>query len=366
LNNHIKPGPGIMQIKPYAGGKSGFIGKKSIKLSSNESALGPSLRVKEAFLKSLDSLAIYPDGKQYALKEAIAKNNNLDINQIICGAGSDEILTLIGNAYLTPGDEVIYPEHAFVLYKIITLANGAIPIAAPEKDLTADVDSILNLVTSKTKIIFIANPNNPTGTYLSSSEIKRLQSNIPENILLIIDGAYAEYVMANNYDCGVELVSASNNVVMTRTFSKVHALASLRIGWAYCPSHIIDVLDRIRGPFNVSIPSIMAGSAAMNDIDHVNHSVAHNAKWRDHLHNFYTELGIKVIPSVANFLLLDFKNLENINSNTLEKYLNEKNIYIRNVADYGLPTHLRITIGSEKDNETLLGEIQKYVEDTRI
>ena len=366
MNNRINPGPGIMKIKPYVGGKSGVIGKKSIKLSSNESALGPSSHAKEAFLKSLDSLAIYPDGQQYALKEAISKNNNIDVNQISCGAGSDEILTLIGNAYLVPGDEVIYSEHAFILYKIISLANGAIPIAATEKNLKADVDSMLNLITPKTKIIFIANPNNPTGTYLSTGEIKRLHANIPENILLVIDGAYAEYVINSDYDSGIELVSNYSNVVITRTFSKVHALASLRIGWAYCPNHIIEVLNRIRGPFNVSIPAIMAGEAAMNDNEHVKNSVDHNTKWRDYLYNHYTELGIEVIPSVANFLLLNFKNVENINSNNLEKYLNDKNIYIRNVKDYGLPTHLRITIGSEKDNKTLLEEIHKYVEGNRL
>jgi len=366
LNNLIKPGPGIMQIKPYVGGKSGVIGKKSVKLSSNESALGPSLNAKEAFLKSLDSLAIYPDGKQYALKESIANNNNIDINQIICGAGSDEILTMIGNAYLNPGDEVIYSEHAFTLYKIITLANGAIPVAAPEKYLKADVDSILSSITPKTKIIFIANPNNPTGTYLSLSELKRLQSNIAENILLIIDSAYAEYVMASDYDNGIELVSNSNNVVMTRTFSKVYALASLRIGWAYCPIHIIEVLNRIRGPFNISTPAIMAGEAAMNDIDHVKSSVTHNTKCRDYLYKLYTDLGITVTPSVANFLLLDFKNIKNIKSDNLEKYLNEKNIYIRNVVDYGLSSHLRITIGNEKDNEILFEEIQKYIQGGRL
>ena len=368
LSNLIKPRDGIRGISRYKGGKgSQAIG--AIKLSSNESPLGPSDRAVKAYIDSAKSLSIYPDGNSTLLKEKIAELHDVNVNNIICGAGSDEILNLIACAYLMPGDEVIYSEHAFLLYKIITLTNNGTPIAAKEVGLKANIDNIINCVTKKTKIVFIANPNNPTGSYLNKNELYELRDRLPERVLLVIDGAYAEYAQEQDYIDGKSLISETANTVMTRTFSKVYALAALRIGWAYAPSHIIEVLNKIRGPFNLSTAAINAGAAAIEDHDHVAKSVELNSNEKVQLLKAYEEAQIHVHGGAANFLLLDLTNLAKKNSTMqqemvvgLNNYLIKNNIFVRNVSDYGLPCHLRVTIGSKEQNRTVLDKIREYVE----
>ncbi len=368
MSNLIKPREGIDGISRYKGGK-GSKSAGAIKLSSNESPLGPSERAVRAYIESATSLSIYPDGNSTLLKEKIAKVHNIDPNNIICGAGSDEILNLIACAYLMPGDEVVYTEHAFLLYKIITLANNAIPIVSKEVGLKANIDNIISCVTGNTKIVFIANPNNPTGSYLNGKELIELRKKLPEHILLVIDGAYAEYVQELDYSDGKTLISETTNTIMTRTFSKVYALAALRIGWAYAPSHIIEVLNKIRGPFNLSTAAINAGAAAIEDRDHVNKSVELNSKEKVKLIKAYEQIKIPVHGRAANFLLLDLTNLNKRGSAgrqemavDINNYLIKNNIFVRNVSDYGLPCHLRITIGSNDQNMAVFNKIREFIE----
>ena len=270
------PQPGILDIEPYVPGKSGAKGAKVYKLSSNESPLGASPKAVAAFSKESSRLELYPDGSAKSLREAIAARYGLKTETIVCGAGSDELLQLLAHAYLGPGDEAIYSQYGFLVYPIAIKANGATAIVAPERDFTAGVDAILARVSERTRIVFLANPNNPTGTYLPFSEVKRLHAGLPKRVLLVLDAAYAEYVRRNDYESGIELVSTFDNVVMTRTFSKIYGLAGLRLGWAYCPAHVADVLNRIRGPFNVSAPAMAAGAAAIADQAFVERAVAHN------------------------------------------------------------------------------------------
>ncbi len=243
------PRPGVMAIDAYVPGKSGApAGVKLHKLSSNETPFGASTHAVAAYQSAAAKLALYPDGSATALREKIAGLYGLDAARIVCGAGSDELLSLLTNAYLGPGDEGVYSEHGFLVYKIAILAAGGTPVAVKEKDLTADVDALLAAVTPRTKIVYLANPNNPTGTYLPFDEVKRLHSGLRPDILLILDAAYAEYVRRNDYASGIELVATSSNVVMTRTFSKIYGLAALRLGWCYAPPAVADALNRIRGP----------------------------------------------------------------------------------------------------------------------
>ena len=276
----LKPRPGILEIAPYVGGESGLPGQtRVIKLASNENPLGASPRAIAAYRAEGERLHIYPDGHSTVLSQAIGRVHGLDPARIVCGAGSDELLSLLARAYAGPGDEVIFTEHGFAMYPIITRTVGATPVVTPETDLTASVDAILDAVTPRTRLVFIANPNNPTGSYLSSDEMDRLQRGLPDHALLVVDAAYAEYVTQNDYDAGTRLVDRHVNVVMTRTFSKIHGLAALRLGWCYCTAEIADVLNRVRGPFNVATPAIAAGAAAIEDTAFADASRRHNAEW---------------------------------------------------------------------------------------
>ena len=303
----LRPRQGILDIAPYVPGKSTVAGGGPvIKLSSNETPFGPSPRAIEAYLKEAQTLSRYPDGSARPLREAIAKLYGLDPARIVCGAGSDELLSLLATAYLGPGDEAIYSRHGFLVYRIVILARGATPVVAPEKNHTADVDEILARVTPATRMVFLANPNNPTGTYITFDEVKRLRAGLPEDVVLVLDAAYAEYVRANDYEAGIELVATTHNTVMTRTFSKIYGLASLRIGWAYCPDAVADALNRIRGPFNVSGPAIAAGVASLEDRASMARAVEHNETWLGRMTEALTALGLGVTPSAANFLLVHF------------------------------------------------------------
>src|SRR5215475_3953129 len=302
-----QPRPGVLDIDPYVPGKSSAPGVARIfKLSSNETPLGPSPKAVAAYRAVADHLQDYPDGAATALREAIGHAFGLDPNRIICGAGSDDLLNLIADAYLRDGDEAIHTTHGFLVYPIATLGSGAKPIVAPEKNYTADVDAILGKVSPRTKVVFLANPNNPTGTYLPFDEVKGLHKGLPPHVLLVLDAAYAEYVRRNDYEAGIELVATSENVVMCRTFSKIHGLAALRLGWLYGPAHVVDAINRVRGPFNVNLPAIAAGVAAIEDSAHVETARAHNEKWLAWLLVELRRLGLEVTPSIANFVLIHF------------------------------------------------------------
>src|SRR5690606_33297053 len=269
--------PGVLDIAAYVPGKSSAPGvAKIFKLSSNESPLGPSPKAAGAYRHCAAHLQDYPDGAATELREAIGRTYGLDPDRIICGAGSDDLLNLLARAYLADGDEAIHTTHGFLMYPIAALGVGAKPVVAAEKNYTADVDTIIKAVTPRTRIVFLANPNNPTGTYIPFDEVKRLHRALPPHVLLVLDAAYAEYVRRNDYASGLELVATSENVVMTRTFSKIYGLAGLRLGWGYMPAHVADALNRIRGPFNIGAPALEAGIAALADDAHIAASVAHN------------------------------------------------------------------------------------------
>ncbi|MEO1694240.1 MAG: histidinol-phosphate transaminase [Pseudomonadota bacterium] len=349
-NAQPQPRPGILDIAPYVPGASHAAGHvKTIKLSSNETPLGPSPRAIEAYRDLAQTLAHYPDGATTELRTAIASTYGLAADRIVCGAGSDEILSLLASAYLGPGDEAIYTEHGFLVYPIVIQANGATPVVAPETAFTADVDAMLSRVTDRTRVVFLANPNNPTGTYIPFDEVKRLRAGLPDNVLLVLDAAYCEYVRRNDYESGLELVATSDNTVMTRTFSKLHGLAALRIGWAYCPPAIADVLNRIRGPFNVTSAAIAAGAAAIRDAAHQERAIAHNNTWLPWLTDELRGMGLTVTPSVGNFILVHFSDQPGRDAVAADAHLQAHGIMARRVAGYGLPNAIRITIGTESD-----------------
>ena len=357
----LRPRQGILDIAPYVPGKSALAGGGPvIKLSSNETPFGPSPRAIEAYLKEAQTLSRYPDGSARPLREAIAKLYGLDPARIVCGAGSDELLSLLATAYLGPGDEAIYSRHGFLVYRIVILARGATPVVAPEKNHTADVDEILARVTPATRMVFLANPNNPTGTYITFDEVKRLRAGLPEDVVLVLDAAYAEYVRANDYEAGIELVATTHNTVMTRTFSKIYGLASLRIGWAYCPDAVADALNRIRGPFNVSGPAIAAGVASLEDRASMARAVEHNETWLGRMTEALAALGLGVTPSAANFLLVHFPG-NGQSAVEADTFLQSRRIILRRVAEYGFPDALRMTVGTEEENLAVLDALKAFL-----
>ena len=358
-----QPKPGVLDVAPYVPGKSkGSHGKTLHKLSSNETPLGASTAAQAAIEAVAKKLELYPDGASTELRAAIGDVYGLNPDRIICGAGSDEILSLLAYTYLAPGDEAIYSEHGFLVYEIAIRATGATPVVAPEKDLKTDVDAILDRVTDKTKMVFIANPNNPTGTYLPFEDVKRLHENLPSHVLLVLDAAYAEYVRKNDYESGIELAATSENVVMTRTFSKIYGLANLRIGWGFGPAHIIDAMNRIRGPFNVSGVAIAAGVAAVRDREFISAAVQHNDKWLQWVTGELEKLGLSVTPSVGNFVLLHFPDEDGKRATDADAYLLERGCVLRLVGNYGLPNAIRMSIGSEDANRTVVAHLKDFLE----
>ncbi|QDG75154.1 histidinol-phosphate transaminase [Labrenzia sp. PHM005] len=360
--NRPQPKQGVLDIAPYVPGKSkGSNGKTLHKLSSNETPLGTSKTVSAALSTVTGALELYPDGNASELRDAIGEVYGLNPDRIICGAGSDEILSMLANTYLGPGDEAIYCEHGFLVYEIAIRGAGATPVVAPEKDLTTDVDAILERVTPKTKMVFLANPNNPTGTYLPFAEVKRLHEGLPSNVLLVLDAAYGEYVRRNDYESGIELAATTENVVMTRTFSKIYGLANLRIGWGFGPAHIIDAMNRIRGPFNMSGVAIAAGAAAVRDRTFVADSVEHNEKWLPWVTEELEKLGLTVTPSVGNFVLVHFSDEDGKRATDADAYLLERGCVLRMVGNYGLPNAIRMTIGSEEANRTVVAHLKDFL-----
>lgn len=345
------PRPGVLAIDAYVPGKSQAPGvEKVFKLSSNETPLGPSPKARAAFLATADYLQDYPDGAATALREAIGAAHGIDPARIVCGAGSDELLALAAKAYVGPGDEAVFTQYGFLVYRIATLAAGGTPVVAQETDHTADVDAILAAVSERTRLVFLANPNNPTGTCLPFSEVQRLHAALPAHVLLVLDAAYAEYVRRPGFDSGLDLALSAPNVLMTRTFSKIYGLAALRLGWAVGSAEVIDALNRVRGPFNVCAPALAAGIAAIDDQDHVERAVKHNDHWLAWLTAKIDALGLKVTPSVANFVLIHFDAEGPRSSRAADAFLTSRGLILRPVGAYGLPHALRMTVGSEEAN----------------
>jgi histidinol-phosphate aminotransferase len=360
--NRPQPRPGVLDIAPYVPGKSTAPGvAKIFKLSSNETPLGPSVNTIAAYRAAGEHLEDYPDGSASGLREAIGAAFGLDPDRIVCGAGSDDLLNLIARAYLKDGDEAIYTTHGFLVYPIAIMGTGAKAIAASEKDLTANVDAILKTVTPKTKVVFLANPNNPTGTYLPFDEVKRLHKGLPAHVLLVLDAAYAEYVQRNDYESGIELVATTDNVVMTRTFSKIYGLAALRLGWLYGPAHVVDAINRIRGPFNVNAPAIAAGIAAIQDTAHVDRARAHNTHWLGWLTNEIGKLGLAVTPSAANFVLIHFPEVKGRTAKDADAFLTKRGLILRQVGAYKLPNALRMSVGTEEANRLVVQSLKEFL-----
>ena len=357
-----QPRPGVLDIEAYVPGKSTAPGvAKIFKLSSNETPLGPSPKAIAAYKAVGDHLQDYPEGSSVELREAIGRAFGLDPNRIVCGAGSDDLLNLIADAYLADGDEAIHTTHGFLVYPIATLGSGARPIVAPETNYTADVDAILARVTERTKVVFLANPNNPTGTYVPFDEVKRLHRGLPPHVLLVLDAAYAEYVRRNDYEAGIELVATSDNVVMCRTFSKIYGLAALRLGWLYGPAHVVDALNRIRGPFNVNAPAQAAGIAAVADTEHVETARAHNEKWLAWLTDEIRKLGLDVTPSIANFILIHFPERKGHTAEEADAFLTKRGLITRRVKAYQLPNALRMSVGTEEANRLMVRSLAEFL-----
>lgn len=357
-----QPRPGVLTIDPYVPGKSAAPGAARVfKLSSNETPLGPSPSAIAAVRSVAEHLQDYPDGSVAGLREAIGSAFGLDPARIVCGAGSDDLLNLLAHAYLREGDEAIYTTHGFLIYPIATLSCGGKPVVAAEKDHTADVDAILAAVTERTRIVFLANPNNPTGTYVPFDEVRRLHRGLRPDILLVLDAAYAEYVRRNDYEAGIELVATSDNVVMCRTFSKIYGLAALRLGWMYAPAPVVDAVNRIRGPFNVNSAAMAAGIAAIRDVAHVEASRAHNDKWLAWLTEEIRKLGLTVTPSVANFVLIHFPETKGRTAADADAFLTKRGLILRRVAGYHLPNALRMTVGSEEANRLVVDALSEFI-----
>jgi histidinol-phosphate aminotransferase len=358
----LRPRPGILEIEPYVGGKAEVAGiARAVKLSANESPLGPSPRAIAALQAAAPEAPRYPAGAAERLRRTIGARFDLDPDRIVCGAGSDELIQLLMRAYAGPGDEVLYSAHGFLMYKLSALGVGATPVAAPERALTADVDALLRHLSSRTRMVFIANPNNPTGSYLDADELARLHAGLPEDVLLVIDAAYAEYVRRNDYTAGMDLVDRADNVVMTRTFSKLFGLAALRLGWLYAQPPVVDVLHRVRGPFNVGTPAQVAGVAALDDLEHQERARTHNDRWLPWLAQQLSGLGLEVHPSVANFVLVSFEDAGGRSAAAASAWLEQRGIIARAMAAYGLPDCLRLSVGLEDENRAAVAALKEFM-----
>jgi histidinol-phosphate aminotransferase len=339
------PQPGILDIAPYVPGKSGAPGARNVtKLSSNESPLGASPKAVAAYKTIADKLEVYPEGSSRVVREALGAVHGIDPDRIVCGDGSDDLLHLLAQCYLGAGDAAVMSKYGFSVYPIVTRGADAEVIVADETDYCADVGSLLAAVTERTKVLFLANPNNPTGTYLSERELMRLHARLRPDILFVLDSAYADYVTASDYAAGLELVEGAENVVMVRTFSKI-GLAAVRLGWMYGPAHVVDAVNRIRGPFNVSLPAQVMGVATAEDGAFIARLKAHNAAWREWLTKTLSSNRLRVVPSQANFILVLFPDA----AAAAEAFtaLMAKGLIVREVGVYGIANGLRITIGSE-------------------
>lgn len=358
MTNAPIPQPGILDIDIYVGGKGHVDGAQNIvKLSSNENPYGASPAAKDAFRKQADSMNYYPSSDHAALRESIGRVHDLDPEQIIIGNGSDEIITFLCQSYAGVGDEVLFTEHGFGMYRISAQAASATPVQVTETDRVIDIDNIIAGITERTKIIFIANPSNPTGTFIPVSELERLAENVPSDVVLVLDAAYAEY--EDGYDGGASLVDQYENVVMTRTFSKVYGLGGLRVGWAYAPLEIIQVLQRVRGPFNVNVGALAAAQAAVEDRAYLAYCLAENEKWATYLVDQFVRLGLSCDESHSNFVLPRFK--DEAQADAAEAVLAANGLIVRKVKGYNLPHCLRITVGKGADCQRVISVLKKFL-----
>ena len=339
------PQPGLLNIAPYVPGRSEAPkGVVPVKLSANESPLGASPSATAALVEAAGRPEIYPEGSSRVLREALAQVHGLDPARIVCGNGSDDLLHLLAQCYLGEGTSAVMSRHGFNIYPIVTMGESAEIIMAPESDYRADVDAMLDAVRQDPRMVFLANPNNPTGTYLSAREVERLHAGLRPDILFVLDSAYAEYVTADDYGVGIDLVNRAENAVMVRTFSKM-GLAAARIGWMYAPAHVVDVVNRVRGPFNVNRPAQYAGAAAARDVAFTETLRAYNAKWRDWLSRALDGNAIRVVPSQANFILALFEDAKT--SHAAFEALFAEGLIVREIGVYGIENGLRISIGPE-------------------
>ena len=348
---------GIASLIAYSPGKTASHGDKlgkTYKLSSNESALGTSPAVHDVFTTAEPDFHLYPDGNCTELRHTLAEHHGLDASRIVCGAGSDELLQLLCQGYLNAGDSIVQSQHGFLVYAIAARACGAEVRYADEVSLTANVDNILELVDETTKLVFLANPNNPTGTYLPDTEIIRLHEGLPSTCILVLDHAYAEYVEVEDYHTGFPLVEDASNVVVTRTFSKIYGLGGMRLGWCYAPADIVHVLNTIRGPFNVSTISQRAGVVALSDQDFVEQNRELNRRERQRMVQQLRGFGLMGPDSIGNFLLVECPDREGFHAHEIFAYLAENGIMVREMTNYGFQNHLRISIGSEDANSRLI------------
>lgn len=353
------PRPGIMDIKAYVGGEGRGDFASPVRLASNENALGSSEKAVAAYLKAVSELNRYPDGAVAGLREALGQEYGLDPAKIVCGAGSEQLISLLIGAYAGEGDNIVYSQYGFAMYAIMAKGLCVEAIAAPEKpDLRTDIDAMLAAVTPKTKIMMVANPNNPTGSYLTKDEMRKLREGLREDVLLVVDSAYSEFVHHADYENGEKMVDAYNNVVMLRTFSKIYGLAALRIGWGYFPEAVAEALNRTRAPFNVSVPAQAAGIAALADKDFLKRTVDMNDKGLAQVGAGLAALGVKVYPSVGNFVLAQFGP----RAEEVRLALKAQGIFVRQMGAYGLPECLRITIGTEIDNARLLSVLGAFLQ----
>jgi histidinol-phosphate aminotransferase len=357
-----KPLPQLAKVRPYVPGEAPKAGPgPSYKLASNENPLGPSPKAMQVARDLAAHSDIYPDGASRELKAALAKRYGLPADRILVGAGSDEIFLMIARAYLAPGTDMIATAHGFAIYAILGQQQGAGVIEVAETDFTANVDAILAALTPRTRIVWLANPNNPTGTYLPFDEIKRLHAGLPGDVLLVLDGAYAEFVRRNDYAVGYELAAEHRNVVITRTFSKLYGLAGLRLGWAFAPPNVVDAVERVRMPFNVNLLAQAAGIAALEDEGFVETSLAHNDRELARLIAGLRGLGLEVMDSVCNFAVARFPSAPGKTAAEALAYLRERGITVRSLAGYRMSEHLRISVGTEAGNDAVLAALTSFM-----
>ncbi len=355
-----QPRPYVAALAPYKQGKSRIPGTLNpIKLSSNEGCFGPSPAAVAAYEGVQQELHRYPDGAQSELREAIGDVYGIDPARIVCGNGSEEVIGLLIRSFVGPGDDVLLPENHFVMCSIYAQGLGANVVLAPEQEHTVDIDALLERVTPKTRLLAIANPNNPTGTYVNASEIERLVDSVDEEVVILLDGAYAQYVKADDFDPGFGLVDKRENVFVTHTFSKIYGLAGLRIGWGYGPAAVVDMINRLRTPFNASLPAMAAAAAAVRDREHVERVREHTHRWQLRIRERLTGLGIHVVPSVTNFYLMHFENIAGKSAEAAGRWLEVHGIIPRPAAD---DRCLRITIGTDEENDAVIEALTAYVE----
>lgn len=355
-----QPKPGILDIAPYVGGKSKIDGvAEPMKLSSNENALGAGEKARAAYQAAVGAIHVYPDGRAAKLRDAVADHHGLEPERLIFGNGSDEVFALLNQTYLTPGDNIVTGQYGFLAYRISALANQAQVKLAPEPGFKAEVDALLEQVDDRTGIVYISSPSNPTGSYNTAEETRRLHAALPPHVLLVIDEAYAEFVAAPDWETSFGLAREAANVVVTRTFSKIHGLGGLRIGFGYAPLSVAEAVDRIRLPFNVSVPGLEAAVAALGDDAHQKASRDLVETWRPRLTQAIKGFGFEVFPSAGNFVLVRFPD-EKRSAAAANDYLHTKGIIVRPVGGYGLHDCLRITVGTEDQNRAVLDALSEF------